>query len=555
MALSLASAAQLLKEHHLLREIVQGKCWTLDACDIDGYDKPFQDISYDTREVRPGTILVAKGRFRKEYLNDIDAKGLSCYVACEEYSDVTKAPGLIVNDASKALALLSAQFYDRPQDKLTVIGITGTKGKTSTAYFTHALLNAVSGGKAALFSSLDNCVDGQTYEESDLTTPESLDAFRMMNAAVHNGMKYLVMEVSSQAYKVSRVYGLTFDVGAFLNISPDHISPIEHPTFEDYLYCKRQIVANSRRLVLNADHSYGSLIRQDASAAAVPITTFALRTEISDQTELAQRPAAANVTIQPNDTNHQSFSAFWSDTCVKDTPGNSLSTPAADSGSTAACRPLAENISLSMPGDFNYANLAAALAIACAAGVDVSNTPKAIKAIERVHVAGRMEQFKDTQSNTVAIVDYAHNFASVKALLDFVDTRYGSLHPHITLITGSTGNKAYDRREEIVRAAEKRISNFIFTAEDTDTEPLIDICTQMQGYINVPDVSSTINLDRTEAIISAVQEARAHADRFNVILAIGKGNERWMKKHNKHTPFEGDDHIIERAFNIDQHQD
>ncbi len=107
------------------------------------------------------------------------------------------------------MSLLSAEFYGRPQDELTVVGITGTKGKTTTAYFTQAVLNARSGGKAALFSSVDNCLDGHTYVESDLTTPESMDAFRMMREAADNGMKYLVMEVSSQAYKVERVYGLT----------------------------------------------------------------------------------------------------------------------------------------------------------------------------------------------------------------------------------------------------------------------------------------------------------------------------------------------------------
>lgn len=118
-----------------------------------------------------------------------------------------------------------------------------------------------------MFSSVDNCLDGHTYVESDLTTPESMDAFRMMREAADNGMKYLVMEVSSQAYKVDRVYGLTFDVAAFLNISPDHISPIEHPTFEDYLYCKRQIIVNAKSLVLGADSLHADLLREDAEAA------------------------------------------------------------------------------------------------------------------------------------------------------------------------------------------------------------------------------------------------------------------------------------------------
>ena len=156
--------------------------------------------------------------------------------------------------------------------------------------------------------------------------------------------------------------------------------------------------------------------------------------------------------------------------------------------------------------------------------------------MEPVRIAGRMEQFHDPQSNTLAIVDYAHNYASVTALLDFVDERFGSQHPRITLVTGSAGNKAYDRRKEIVEAAQHRIDSFIFTAEDTDTEPFIDICMEMQRYITVPGIASTVISDR------------AHADRFNIILIIGKGDERWIKDHNKHVPFEGDDRIVERMF-------
>ena len=198
MALTLAAAAELLDRHHLLREIIQGDCWTDDAANLADADKPFTAITYDTRKVVPGTLLCCKGRFKADYLTDIDQAGLAAYMAETEYSAVTRAPGLIVNDARKAMSLLSAEFYGRPQDELTVIGITGTKGKTTTAYFVQAVLNAYSGGRAALFSSVDNCLDGHTYAESDLTTPESMDAFRMMREAANNGMRYLVMEVSSQ---------------------------------------------------------------------------------------------------------------------------------------------------------------------------------------------------------------------------------------------------------------------------------------------------------------------------------------------------------------------
>ena len=516
MALTLASAARLLNEHGLLREIIQGDAWTLDAQTVNGFDKPFGSITYDTRQVVSGTLLCCKGRFKAEYLDGIDDRGLAAYVAENDFSTATKVPGLIVNDARKAMSLLSAAFYGYPQDQLKVVGITGTKGKTTTAYLTQAMLNGCSGGKCALFSSVDNCLDGHTYVESDLTTPESMDAFRMMREAADNGMEYLVMEVSSQAYKVNRVFGLTFDVAAFLNISPDHISPIEHPTFEDYFHCKRQIVKNCRSLVLGTACAHADLIRQDAAIADIPVTTFALG-----------EASAADVTAWPESADHSRFAIA--------VEGERIG-----------------SLSLQLDGDFNYANAAAAIAIAHAVGFDFHETAakEALRNMEPVRIAGRMEHFHDTKSNTIAIVDYAHNYASVTALLDFVYERWGEENPRITLVTGSAGNKAYDRRKEIVEAAENRIANFIFTAEDTDTEPFIDICMEMQGYITNKDVASTVISDRPTAITNAIYDARAHADRFNILLIIGKGNERWIKDHRKHVPFDGDDHVVERMFGL-----
>ena len=168
--------------------------------------------------------------------------------------------------------------------------------------------------------------------------------------------------------------------------------------------------------------------------------------------------------------------------------------------------------------------------------------------LRKARAAGRMQIYESRDKNVTVIVDYAHNYASVTALLDFVDERFGSQHPRITLVTGSAGNKAYDRRKEIVEAAQHRIDSFIFTAEDTDTEPFIDICMEMQRYITVPGIASTVISDRPSAVTNAIYDARAHADRFNIILIIGKGDERWIKDHNKHVPFEGDDRIVERMF-------
>lgn len=396
-----------------------------------------------------------------------------------------------------------------------MVGITGTKGKTTTAYYTQAMLNAVSSGRCALFSSVDNCLDGHTYTESTLTTPESLDLFRMIRAAADHRMRYVVMEVSSQAYKVERVYGLTFDVGAFLNISPDHISPIEHPTFEDYLYCKRQIVANSRHMVMNAEMTYADLIRQDASRQGVPVSSF---TAGSGGHE-------AGVTISAMDTAHSRYR---------------FKAGAVDLG----------EFSLGLEGSFNAANAAAAIAIVHAVGVEYGDP--ALHAIETVHISGRMERFT-ASPDLLAYVDYAHNYASVSALLDFIEARYGSRHPRITLVTGSTGDKAIDRRQGIVTAAQDRIEQFVFTAEDTDSEPVQQICEQMRAYVTNQHVAARIILDRRAAIEYAVRDAlessRLPKRRLNVLLVIGKGEERWIKLHNRHMPYEGDTNIITRLFN------
>ena len=522
MALTLASAAALLREHQLLREIIQGDMWTDDASRIDAADVPFAAITYDTRKVAEGTLLCCKGRFKAEYLDGIDAKGLQAYMAETDYSSVTRAPGLIVNDSRKAMSLLSAEFYGRPQDELTLIGITGTKGKTTTAYFTQAMLGAISGGRAALFSSVDNCLDGRTYVESDLTTPESMDAFRMMREAVDNGMRYLVMEVSSQAYKVDRVYGLTFDVGAFLNISPDHISPIEHPTFEDYLHCKRQIVANSRTLVLGADSDHADLLREDAAGAGVPVVDFSMLDDAPDVSG-ANGDTTATVIGWPLDTDHDAY-RFRAD-------GHDLG-----------------DYRLHLAGDFNYANALAAVAIAISAGVDPLKESHALHAMETTRVPGRMELYRDEASDTAVIVDYAHNFASVTALLDFVDMRWRGRAPRITLVAGSAGDKALDRRREIVEAAQERIARFVFTAEDTDTEPYEDICRDMLSHVTNPDVATSMIIDRVEAISDALADARADAGRCDVVLVIGKGDERWIKDRNRHVPYEGDDRVVERLL-------
>ncbi|MEK0306821.1 UDP-N-acetylmuramoyl-L-alanyl-D-glutamate--2,6-diaminopimelate ligase [Bifidobacterium favimelis] len=518
MALTLESAVETLAGHRLLREIIQGDSWFLDPGRLPDARRPFTGVSYDSRTVTEGALYFCKGSFKPDYLVQADRAGMAAYVSETPMNECTGAPGIIVNDVRKAMSLLAADFYGHPEDDLALVGITGTKGKTTTAYYVQGILNRSSGGRAALLSSVDNCLDGKHYEESQLTTPESLDLFRMIRQAVDGGMRYLVMEVSSQAYKVDRVYGLTFDVGAFLNISPDHISPIEHPTFEDYLYCKRRIVQNCRRLVLGSACGHADLIREDAGMAGVPVTTFAL----SDRQDGS--PADGDFMAVPVDQADEA--GGLPDTFLLYGRGKEIG-----------------RLTLSMDGDFNGLNAAAAMAIVSCLGLNPGSDD--LTALSRIRVSGRMERF--CADSLVVYVDYAHNQASVGALLDFVEGRYGERDPRVTLITGSAGGKAQDRRSGIITAAQDRVDEIILTTDDPGDESAEEICRQMAGFVTNREVEVRTVIDRTEAIRTAVDQAGSDG-RFDVVLVIGKGEERWIKSQGRHLPYEGDDRVVARLL-------
>lgn len=485
----------LLKEKGMLREVISPQGWGTEP--EDAPEVEIDGLSYTSKNSSPSTLLFCKGAFKEEYLKGAQSR------LCVSSSPFPSFKGtqIIVEDSAKAMAEVGAWFYSYPQEKICLAGITGTKGKTTTAYFARAIL-ASHFGSCGLLSSAENCADGKNFTPSSLTTPESLDIFRSLSLALSNGVGHFVMEVSSQAYKVSRTFGIEFDAGAFLNISPDHISPSEHPNFEDYFYCKRQLMKNSRAAVYSAD--LGELER--------PVEEEAKKKGQSLSFSLSD--PASDLFMKKSEKGPEIFFE-----------GKSLGV-----------------FRLSMEGDFNLANAMAAIALAIECGVPPSSP--ALRSVEKVRVSGRMERL-DPAPGIAVYVDYAHNYLSLASLIRHAQASFKD--PRITVVTGATGTKGLNRREGLGKAASLGAERLILTTDDRDFDSLDEIDSQIEKAVSNPETQIEREDDRTLAVLSALDGARENFEktgRQNVVLLVGKGDEDWIKIEGKKVPQEPDGKIV-----------
>lgn len=492
MNFTLAEARQLLLDENLLKEYITPAGWHLDEEHLPELD--FTKLSYDSRDVDSETLFFCKGlNFKEAYLQGAIAQGLQVYVSEDPY-EVTAACALIVTDIRKALAVLSMAFYEYPQHKLKIVAFTGTKGKTTAAYFTHSILQATTGNKAALLSTMNTTLDGENFFKSHLTTPESLDLYRMMAEAAANGMTHLVMEVSSQAYKVQRVYGLYFDVGVFLNISPDHISPIEHPTFDDYFYSKRQLLKNSRRMIINQESDYFDLLEENCQLLNSHLFTYGRQ---------------------------------GGDYRIETDPGNSHRFHL-----TNEADPLKINgdYEIQLAGGFNQENAASALMAAALVG---AHGKTAASGLASARVPGRMDQL--TNKNGAAVyVDYAHNYLSLKTLLQFAKEE----HPggRVIVVLGSPGGKALSRRQDFGKVLSECADVAFLTADDPAFEDPQVIAKTIAENIQPNTVEVHFEMDREKAI----QLALDHSQPEDSIVIAGKGVDLYQKISGVDVPYEGD---------------
>lgn len=454
----------------------------------DDTDINFSYVSYDSREVISNTLFVCKGvEFKKEYLESAIEKGVTCYVS--ECDFLVNIPKIIVTDVRRALAVIANIFYD---DNLFKIGITGTKGKTTTNYFVHNILKNHLGYKPGIFAT-HYFYTGKSEGENHLTTPESLELHKYLNEMSSCDLKYMSMEVSSQGEFHNRVFGMKFDIGCFLNISEDHISPLEHKDFEDYFNCKMNFLKKCETIILYKHTDYYDEICDIISDKK--IITFGY-----------------------------SNSDYIIKNIIND---NGLSFELEHNGDV-------EVYKISMTGRFNVINAVCAIIVSNLIGADYESICKGL--LETI-VDGRMNVI--TGGVCPIIIDYAHNELSAKALYESLKEDYPG--KNIKVLFGCPGDKGVNRRRDMGLLAGEYADYVYLTAEDPGHISVLDICNDIIKYIEKFHSNYEIIEDRETAIRKVVREATSD----DVIALLGKGDENYQMVDGDWIDYATDKVIVE----------
>ncbi len=490
---TISEFADMLAQHGLLEEKNLGAAET----------KEIAHISFDSNDITENTLFICKGKhFEERYLADAISRGAVVYVSEKRYAAGDGVPYILVNDMKQAMPLIALLFYNEVHKNLKLIGITGTKGKSTTAYFMRYILDdylaAMGKPKSAVISSIDT-YDGVVCEESHLTTPEALPLHMHYQNAVDSGIEYLTMEVSSQALKYHRVLGVTFDIGCFLNIGTDHISDVEHKDFEDYFSSKLKLFRQCRTAVVNLNADKSDIILEEAKKYAERVVTFGLKEE--------------------------------ADVC-----GYDIVTATDGISFKVRTKDFTEPFKIGIRGLFNVQNALAAVAMSTVLGIP---TEFIRSGLLRTRADGRMEIFTAPRKDLSVIVDYAHNKMSMEALFESTQKEFPG--KRISIVFGCPGNKAYARRRELGEIAGRYSDKIYLTEEDPGEESVVAICEEIASYVEKEHGNYKIIPDRREAIREAIREAGDHS----VILVTAKGRETRQKRGTAYIETPSDVEMVE----------
>lgn len=462
------------------------------------------ELINDSRKVTEGSVFVCISGAVSDghaYAGDVAEKGAAALVVEKDVDVPENVTVIRVEDTRYALALMSAAYFGYPAEKLKVIGITGTKGKTTTTYMVKSILEGV-GHKVGLIGTIEALI-GEKSIPANNTTPESYTIHKYFAEMVEAGCDSVVMEVSSQGLMLHRTAGIMFEIGIFTNLGEDHIGPNEHKDFEDYKRCKGILFTQCRLGIANVDDPWYEDVFKGATCK---VETFGF-TEKADlravDIEHITRPGYLGVRY------HVSGLMDF-------------------------------DVEIDIPGDFSVYNSLTAIAVCRHFDVPVENIQKALKVAK---VRGRIEMVKVSDEFTM-MIDYAHNAMSLESLLH---TLRDYKPERIVTIFGCGGNRSKTRRYEMGEVS-GRMSDFtIITSDNPRFEEPQDIIDDIITGIKKTDGEYIAVCDRKEAIRYSIEHGRPG----DVIVLAGKGHETYQEI--KGVKYDMDDRILVKEVLEEMH--
>ncbi len=458
-------------------------------------DLDITNVDSDSRNIKENGMFVAIEGYETngiEYIENALENGAKV-VMVQENVDLKKISVpeditlIVVPDTRIALAKCACNFYDNPSKKFTLIGITGTKGKTTTTFMIKKILEK-QGKKVGLIGTIAVYIGDKKIEKSVRTTPESIKLQRIFAQMVEEKVDAVVMEVSSQSLKLNRVLGCDFDIGVFTNFSQEHISKNEHPDMEDYFNSKLKLFDMCKVGFVNADDVYGAKV---AKIAKTPqITVYGI--------DNFCHVLAKDITI----TNS------YVDFKVKIDNKN-------------------ERVKTSIPGRFSVYNSLAAICVATKLG---ANAEQIKEALEEVRVPGRSE-LVDNKKDLTIMIDYAHTPESLEGILKAVKSY---TRGRVICVFGCGGDRDRIKRPLMGEVSGRVADYTIITGDNPRTEELSTIISDIEEGIKKTKGQYTCIEDRKEAIKVAIEMANKN----DIIVLAGKGHESYQEVNHIKYPFD-----------------
>ena len=406
--------------------------------------------------------------------------------ACDE--KIRQVAVILVEDVRRALALASDKWFGHPSRELVTVGITGTKGKTTTTYLIKSILENA-GRKVGLIGT-NEVIIGRRHLEAGNTTPDALLLQSLLRQMADEGLDTVVMEVSSQALKLHRTDGIFFDYGIFTNLSPDHVAPGEHRDFEEYLECKRRLFQQCRIGIVNGDDPYVARITEGHTCA---LETFGMKDGNMLQAQnVMMEQREDKLGVQFHVTKEADFDAW-----------------------------------IPMPGRFSVYNALAAISLCRHFHVRESDIQRSLRAAK---VKGRIEVALVKKEYAV-IIDYAHNPMALASLLETLrDYTKGRL----ICLFGCGGNRPVMRRRMMGRISGEMADLTIVTDDNPRDEDPEIIRAQIAEGVEEVEGDYVVIAGRREAIRYALSQARAG----DLIVLAGKGHETYQEIRGQKLPMD-----------------